>query len=790
MTSLRDPMSELRARLRALHLEIGGPSYDELRMHASHAGRNLPTSTTNDLLRGRVLSRWRTVETFLGACQRYATSRRLTLSPDTFDLASWQAAHREGLGPAEAGGRQDNPIRPPTAMVPPRQLPAAPRLFVGRADELGRISASVGAREQQPQDAMQIMVIGGAGGVGKTSLALHWAHQQVDRFPDGQIYLDLHGFTLSAGPMSPASAVRVLLDAFGVDPPVLPSGLDAQVALYRSLTSGKRMLIVLDNAHDSAQVLPLLPGSPTCTVLLTSRNQLTGLITTHGARPLVLDPLAADDAHALLAGHLGQRATTEPDAVDALLDSCAGLPLAITIVAARLATHPGLPLSMLADELSSVTSRLDALDAGEVTANLRAVFSSSHRDLSPGAARLFALLGLSSGPDISIPAAASLAGLSPARTRGHLHELDRICLVNYDSDGRYRMHDLVRLYAAEQAVARESTDSQHAARRRLVDFYLHTANVADDLLDPQMQPIEIHDPARGCTPHHLRDRAAALAWFITEHACLLAIQRDVIDLAWDADIWQLAWVLDSFQSRRGHLHDNEASWEAALGAAERLADPTTLALVRRYYGRACARAGHTEVGVQQLRAALAHTAMADDLAGTAHTHYSLAWAWALHGDHEQGLTHATRALHLFQQLGNPMWEARLLTMVATYNARLGHYEAAPASCEHVLVLHRAHRDHGGEIDALDNLGFVAHHAGECRTAIRYYLDAIDLCHQSGHRYTEADVLTRLGDAYASLGQLTDARSAWSRALTRYRAQYRTAEVQAVRRRLAPDTVGA
>jgi tetratricopeptide (TPR) repeat protein len=775
-----------RARLRALHLQAGGPSYDELRAHASHAGRNLPTSTINDLLRGRVLSRWRTVAAFVDACHRHATSHRLALTPDTFDLTRWQIAHREALDSStrttEAAARIADHVGQSFDAVPPRQLPGAPRLFVGRTDELAQLSTGLAA-ENRHDEAVPLMVIGGAGGIGKTSLALHWAHQHIKQFPDGQMYLNLRGFAPSGGPMSSASGVRALLDALGVDPVAVPSTLDAQAALYRSLTYGRRILIVLDNAHDSTQVAPLLPGSPTCTVLVTSRNQLTGLLTTHGARPLTLDVLVGAEARALLVGHLGERATTEPDAVTDLLDPCAGLPLALTIVAARAATHPDLPLPILADELRSVSSRLDALDAGELTANLRAVFSWSYQDLGTDAARLFALLGLAMGPDISLAAAASLVGLPADHTRALLHELDQIRLVHHDPTGRYRMHDLVRIYAAEQATAQEPNGDVTAARRRLVDFYLHSANTADHILDPQMQPIQIDRPAAGCSPFRPDDRTEALIWFTAEHACLLATQRAMADLALHADVWRLAWVLDSFHLRQGHLHDNRIVWRAALQAANLLADRATMALARRYYGRACARVGDTVTGIEHLAAALVFAEETGDLGGTAHIHYSLAWTWELQGDHQQALTHATRALRLFQQWHSPVWEARLLTIAGAYNARLGHYGPASISCEQALILHRAHHDHDGEIEALDNLGFIAHQTGDLTTALRNYLNALDLCHQAGHSYAEAGVLTRLGDTYAALNRTADARSAWSRAFTEYRTQYRVTDAQAIQQRL-------
>ena len=234
----------------------------------------------------------------------------------------------------------------------PQQLPAWPGWsFVGRTREMAELTASLDA-EPARMGTMAIVVTGGMGGIGKTWLALQWAHENVDRFPDGQLYVNLRGFDPSGTPVVPAVAVRGFLDALQVPPGSIPVGLDAQAALYRSLVAGRRMLILLDNARDSGQVAPLLPGSPTCTVLITSRHQLAGLVTAHGARPLALDVLNSSEAHELLVKRLGpHRVQAEPDAVEALVGYCAGLPLALAIVAAHAATHTDLPLEALAAEL-------------------------------------------------------------------------------------------------------------------------------------------------------------------------------------------------------------------------------------------------------------------------------------------------------------------------------------------------------------------------------------------------------------------------------------------------------
>lgn len=353
----------------------------------------------------------------------------------------------------------------------PRQLPAPLRLFTGRSAELARLSKALDAQDDNGA-AVVISAIGGIGGMGKTWLALSWAHQNRARFPDGQLYVNLRGFDPAGQPLPPAVVIRGFLDALGARPDAIPVDFDAQVGLYRSLIAGRRMLVLLDNARDSAQVAPLLPGDGSCAVLVTSRHRLTSLASGHGAQQLDLDVLPETEAAGLLARHLGHdRTAAEPDAVAEILGCCAGLPLALGIVSARASAQPELPLAALADELRHAADRLDTLDGGELGFNFRAVLSRSYRALSTEAARVFGLLGLAPGADISLSAAASLTGLPHSRARVVLRDLDSAYLVQQYSRDRYRMHDLVRLYAAERAGYDQPPGDRTSALQRLLDFY-------------------------------------------------------------------------------------------------------------------------------------------------------------------------------------------------------------------------------------------------------------------------------------------------------------------------------
>ncbi len=444
----------------------------------------------------------------------------------------------------------------------PRQLPASPGRFSGRTSELADITKRVYASDP---GATPLVAISGAGGVGKTWVALRWAHQNSDRFPDGQVYVNLRGFDPTGEPLSTSAALRGFLDALGVAPAAMPVEVDAQVGLYRSLVAGRRMLIVLDNARDTGQVEYLLPGTSTCVVLVTSRDRLTGLVSGHGAQPLAVGMLTDAEARDLLVRWLGEeRLAAEPEAVASLLAGCAGLPLALGIAAARAAVAPELELGAIAAELRDDSTRLGALDEEDAAASLRAVLAGSYRALDARQAQVFALLGCAVGPDVSAPAAAAVTGLSVEDVAVTLRRLERRSLLQPSGDGRWRMHDLVRLYATEQSDRMPAPERQ-AARLRLVDFFLHTCHTAALLIAAQRQPIALDEPASGSQPLTLADRAAASDWLDGEYPCLVAAQRLALEQGWYPAVWQLAWALQTFQHRRGYLHDRVAVWR--IGAA-------------------------------------------------------------------------------------------------------------------------------------------------------------------------------------------------------------------------------
>ncbi|WP_405580486.1 ATP-binding protein [Streptomyces sp. NBC_01092] len=699
-------------------------------------------------------------------------------------VAVLAASYSEVLGQSPSSSPTE--ATAPTAPVVPmlRQLPAPPALFTGRTRELAALSTALEGQGDRGGTVV-ISAIGGAGGIGKTYLALQWAHDHTERFPDGQLYVNLRGFDPSGEPMAPSVALRGFLDALGVEPAAVPADVEAQVGLYRSLVVGKRILVVLDNARDTAQVVPLLPGSPSCTVVVTSRHQLGGLVTAHVAKPLTLDALSEAEARQLLARHLGEdRLDAAPQAATAILERCAGLPLALSIVAARAALQPDFPLAHLAEELAEAGTRLDALDAGDLNADLRAVFACSYHALEPAAARAFILLGLAPGPDISLRAAASLIGHTVPRARVLLRILEAAHLIRQHTPGRYQLHDLVRLYAAERGHHDLDQPPCTAALRRLADFYLHAAHHASQLLDSHWTvELVLDPPAAGCTPHRVADATAAREWFVAEDACLRAAHQFTHDQGWHTHTWQLPAVLLNFRFLQGHRPEDLRMWRAALVAADQLRDPIAQPMARYGYGIACAHADQYAQAQAYLNQALTLFGHADQLSGQADTHYMLSWTWEQQGNPQQALAHDERALRLHQTLGNIAREARSLNAVGWDHALLGQYEQARSFCEQALALIRTAGDRIIEAANLDSLGYIAHHSGQHHQALDYYQQALTLCRETGDTWSKAGTLEHLGETYHALGRLAETRQAWQQALELFRIQHRTAEAAHVQEHL-------
>lgn len=646
----------------------------------------------------------------------------------------------------------------------PTQLPADIAGFTGRDDAIKQLDDLLYSAGDTPS-ATVIATIGGSGGIGKTALAVHWAHQVRGRFPDGQLYLNLRGFDPSGQAMPSGTALRTLLELLGVPPAKLPTSIEAQIGLYRGRLADARMLLVLDNAHDAEQVRPLLPGSAGSMVLVTSRSDLASLVAAEGARPLWLDGLDADRARLLLAGRLGHdRLVAEPEAVDTIIAACAGLPLALAIVAARAATRPALPLSALAADLADAGSRLDALTGPDAATDVRAVFSWSYHALGAEAARLLRVLGLHPGPDIGLAAAASLACLPVRQARRLLDELCAAHLLTEHAPGRYAFHDLIRAYAAELAHAEDGEEDRFAAGRRMLDHYLLSAHATDEWLPAIRDPISPVPASPGAVVATFTDNTGARQWLTAELPILLAIMEGTIDPRFDLHIQQLGWSMATFLLWRGHWHHQVSVQEAALRAAQRLADQPGQADIHRRLVYAQMMLGRSEQAHQHSLQAIDLYAAVGDHTGSARTHTGLMWFFEQQGRHHDALHHALQALEFAERSGNRGVLAVAYNAVGWTHSLVGEHETAIVYCERALPILEELGERAMRADVWDSLGHAYHQLGRYPEAIDHYRLAVDQSREMGDRRHEASHLARLGDTHLSAGDHRSARRAWRDAL--------------------------
>jgi transcriptional regulator with XRE-family HTH domain/tetratricopeptide (TPR) repeat protein len=653
----------------------------------------------------------------------------------------------------------------------PRQLPASPTLFAGRQTEVAELTAMLGRTAS--------VVIAGTGGVGKTWLALHWANQESPRFPDGQLYVNLRGFDPSGRPMNAETALRGFLEGVGVQPSEQPTELDAQAALYRSLLAGRRMLVLIDNAVDSAQVVPLLPGSGS-TVIVTSRNQLTGLVAAHGARRLTLDALPKEDSTALLAARLGaDRLAAEPDAAAQLVDSCAGMPLALGIVAGRAQAHPEFPLAALADELRE--TRLNALDEDDELASVRAVLSWSTTPLKPPMSRLFALLGIAPGPDIGVQAAAALNGQSVVDTRRLLRVLEQVSLVQQHVPGRYRMHDLVRLYAAEQTLPQAERE---AALGRLVSYHTSGAHAVNQLLFPHRAPAVITHAAAPPLEYSPPDADAAWAWFRAENASLMAGARLAMGMGWPAAAWQQAWCLAPLRARQGFLHDDHEAWRMALAAAEQIGDTAGRGLALCGLGFADLHLSDYENAVVHQRQAVDLLASTDRDMEQAIAHSALSNALRPLDRLPEGLVHARRSLELLEPLGNPVLTAQALSQVGEHQVAMGETVIGRATLERALAVFREHGDIDSAAITLSTIAKSLRQEGQLAAALPICHEVLALYAAVGNHAYLGVVHDSIGDILLAMGDRGGAAQSWRLAIELRVAHHQLTEAKSIERKLA------
>jgi DNA-binding SARP family transcriptional activator/tetratricopeptide (TPR) repeat protein len=679
----------------------------------------------------------------------------------------------------EADGDYRRPRHESTGLPVPAQLPLDAPGFSGRHDELGLLQAVLSAATAGPDaagpgevgpgapstdESVPIVVISGTAGIGKTALAIRFGRHVAKRFPAGQLYVNLRGLDPATPPLEPAEALRFFLDALGAPPHRIPAGTEGRAALYRSLLDGQRMLIVLDNARDVAQVRPLLPGSPGCLVVVTSRNELTGLVAAEGAVPLTLDVLSDAEAREMLARRLGrERVAAEPEAADEIIAACARLPLALGIAIGRACARPKRSLGALAAELRDARGRLDVLEADPAT-NVRAVLSWSYDQLTETAARMFRLLGLHPGPDISLSAAASLTGMSRAQAGAALRELTRTHMVAEYLPARFTFHDLLRAYAADQADRHDSEPERRAALHRVLDHYLHTATAAAQRFSPHRPPLRLTPAQPGVIPADATDREQAIAWFDAESPVLLALIGYADANGFDTYAWQIPWTLGPFFIRRNRWRDYASTQQTALAAARRLGDSVALAHAHYLLGNAQSHLGDYDAASSNVRQALDRFRELGDRANEGMVLNGLAAMLEKQERYPEALAVALDALRMLKAAGHWWTQANLENGVGWLYAHLGQYDQALTHCQRALSLHRDSGHRGGTADTLDSLGYVYLHLGDFGQAKTHYGRAIEAYRDIGSAFGVGNSLAGLGDALLGEGAPGAAAAAWREAV--------------------------
>ncbi|MEU0878289.1 tetratricopeptide repeat protein [Lentzea sp. NPDC005914] len=659
------------------------------------------------------------------------------------------------VSPADRQAPIPETVAPAPARRVPAQLPADVYAFTGREHELSTLDDLL-PESGDTSTAVVVSAVSGTAGVGKTSLALRWAHRVRERFPDGQLYVDLRGYDAER-PLTASDALASFLSALGLVGNDIPLDVDDRAARYRTELNGQRVLILLDNAATVGQIRPLLPGAPGCLVVVTSRDSLAGLVARHGARRLDLDLLPLADAVHLLGRLIGKRVSAEPEAAEALAEECARLPLALRVAAELAAARPEIPLSELVEELEDQQRRLDLLDAGlDPHTAVRAVFSWSYRNLAEDAAATFRMLGLHPGQDFDPYAAAALCDVSLTAARQLLDRLARVHLIDGHPHGRYKMHDLLRAYANDLANAVCSAAERDAARTRLFDFYLATAASAMD----KLHPAERHRRPRIAAPStptpDFTTSKLAKAWLDAERANLVAMCVHAEAHAWPSHAVRLSSTLFRYLDTRGLNADALVIHSLGRQAAVRIGDSAgeartliNLGLIHWHHGR------HTEA-VEHLQQALGHYAdlSADD--GQAAAHKNLGVVFWRQGHFDRAAEHLTEALHTYRRLDDVLGQAEALGNLGLVYERLGQLEAALDHHRQALTRFEQVGYRLGEAYALNDLGTVHLLLGQPSEAVRQLEQALDRFRQIGQRAGEAEALNGLGRVLCASGAFDDA----------------------------------
>ncbi|MET8079082.1 tetratricopeptide repeat protein [Streptomyces sp. NPDC005303] len=627
----------------------------------------------------------------------------------------------------------------------PRQLPRAATCFTDRADPMAQLSELAMAENE-------IVLISGPAGVGKSALAVFWAHSVKQQFPDGQLYVNLRGYDRLA-PLPPEEVLHGFLSALGMPADRMPGDLSAMSALFRSLIDGKRLLLVADNAGSSDQVRPLLPASPVCFTVVTSRNRLSSLTAVDGATHLPVRPLDTPHAVELFSRLSGHRDT---DGATQLVLRCGRLPLTVRM-AARLASSDASLMTLL-EELTSGNDRLEALSALDEELEVRSVFSWSYEQLPPATARAFRLLSLHAGPDFSVPAAAALTGLSETDTLRVLRRLTAVNMLEETGERRYAYHDLLRDYAREQAAAEESRQDRAHALKRELSFYLRMADAADRVLVPERQHVPL-DRGGYQGKALFTDPAAALRWCDAELSSLVPAVQQAVELGLDEVAWKLPVALVYFlRSRRHNIYRLELS-TTAVEASRRLRDRWAEAWSLICLGGAESDLERHEDALVHFTEALRVSQDINDRRWEARSTYNVAWTLRLMGRYEEALHRQREALVIRQETGDRRGESISLSEIGALELNLGRPAQAYAEYERALVAARETVDLSAEAKSLHGLGDVCKTQGHTSDAIGWYEQAVLVRRRVGDMPGLARSLVALGRLLAAVGRAAVAQEA-------------------------------
>jgi tetratricopeptide (TPR) repeat protein len=639
--------------------------------------------------------------------------------------------------------------RPATLVA--RELPPDVSAFTGRDASLVELEGRLAGRSGEA--AVPIAVVSGTAGVGKTALAVHWAHRVAERFPDGQLYADLRGYD-SDEPVDAGDVLAGFLRGLGLDGKAVPADPAERGARYRSLLAGRRVLVVLDNARSAQQIRPLLPGTPSCLVLVTSRDDLAGLVARDGAHRVVLDPLTPDEAVTLLRTLVGSRVDGEPHAARVLAERCGYLPLALRLVAEMAAARPGARLADLAADLNGERDRLGLLDAGGDPRAVRTVLSWSIRHLTAPAARAFVLLGLHPGHDFDRHVVAALTATPVGDAARQLDELARAHVVASTGRHRYAMHDLMRAYSVERAEADLEPGPARAAVIRLLDYYLATAAEADHALFPTGLDLR-SDPRPDTHPTVAVEQPdEAQRWLDDERPNLVAVCQHAAAHGWPRHGVRLSLTLFRYLDARAY-RDDALTVHSTAELASR-GDGPDRGDVLRNLGLAVYRVGRVDDAIAYMREAVAYHQRASDRHGRARVLGNLGALCGSVGRYREAVGHLESALPVLGEVNDRFGEAVNLGNLGDVCARMGRYTEAAEHIRRSVAIHRELGDRWSEAYALAPLGVVHARTGDPTRAMELLRRTLDIAWEFSDRRFEAEVLIELAEVCRRLGRHTEA----------------------------------